>query len=124
MDGNHLVILYTLSDHDIRIDTHALVDCGCTGLSFMIEAFICQHNIPCYQLKIPKTQEVIDGYAISSSNITEYVAVQCIIGDYHETLMAYITSLGYYPLILGIPYLKRHDFNIIFTKNDIQFSSP
>jgi hypothetical protein len=103
MDGNYLVIPFTLSDYDIKIDTHALVDCGCTGLSFMNEAFACQYNIPCYQLKNPITVEVIDGYPISSGDITEYVEVQYMIGDHHETLTAYLTSLGYYPLVLGIP---------------------
>jgi hypothetical protein len=106
------------------MDTHALVDCGYTRLSFMNEAFICQHNFPRYQLKNPKTVEVIDGCSISLGNITEYVEIQCIIGDHHEILTAYLTSLGYYPLVLGIPWLKKHDVTINFAKNDIQFSSP
>jgi hypothetical protein len=124
MDGNHLVILCTLSDHDIKIDTHALVDCSCTGLSFMNEAFACQHNFPRYQLKNPKTVEVIDGYPISSGDIMEYVEIQCINGDHYESLTAYLMPLGHYPLVLGISWLKKHDVTINFAKNDIQFSSP
>jgi hypothetical protein len=124
MDSNHLVIPCTLSDYDIKIDTHALMDCGCTGLSFMNEAFAYQHNFPGYQLKNLKTVEVIDGYPISSGNITEYVEVQHIIGYHHETLTTYLTSLGYYPLVLGIPWVKRHNVTINFTKNDIKFSLP
>jgi hypothetical protein len=61
MDGNHLVVPYTLTDCDTKIDNHALVDCGYTGLSFMNEALTCQHNLPHHQLKNPKTVEVIDG---------------------------------------------------------------
>jgi hypothetical protein len=57
-------------------------------------------------------------------NITEYVEVQCTIGDHYDTLTAYLTSLGHYPLILGIPWLNRYDVTINFTTNDIQFSSP
>jgi hypothetical protein len=124
IDGNHLIIPCTLSDHDIKMDTHALVDCRCTGLSFMNEAFARQHHFPHYQLKKPKTAQVIDGHPISSGDITEYVEVQYTIGDQHETLTAYLTSLRHYPLILGIPWLKRHDLTINFAKNDIQFSSP
>jgi hypothetical protein len=121
MDGNDLVVPCTLSDRDIKTDPHALVDCGYTGLSFMNEAFACQHNFPRYQLKNPKIVEVIDGHPISSGDITEYVEVQCTIGDHHETLTAYLTSLGHYPLILGIPWLKKYDVTINFAKNDIQF---
>jgi hypothetical protein len=124
MDGNHLVITYTLTDCDIKIDTHALVDCGCTGLSFMNEALARQHNCPHYQLKNPKTVEVIDGRPISSGDIMEYVEIQCTIGDHHEILTAYLTSVRHYPLILGIPWLKKHNITINFAKNDIQFSSP
>jgi hypothetical protein len=103
MDGNHLVILYTLTDHDIKINTHALVDCRYTGLSFMNEALAYQYNFPHYQLKNPKTVEVIDGCPISLGDIMEYVEVQYTIGDHQETLTTYLTSLWYYPLILAIP---------------------
>jgi hypothetical protein len=85
MDGNHLIVPCTLSDRDIKMDTHALVDCGCTGLSLMNEAFARQHNFPRYQLKNPKTVQVIDGHPISLGDITEYIEVQCSIGDHHET---------------------------------------
>jgi hypothetical protein len=117
IDRNYLVIPYTLSDYHIEINTCVLVDCGCTGLSVMSDTFRCQYNFPHYQLKHPKTIEVIDGRPISSSEITEYVEVQCtIIGDYYETLTTYLTSLGHYPYVLGIPWLKRHDININFAK--------
>jgi hypothetical protein len=75
MDRNHLVILYTLSNHDIKIDTYSLVDCRCTRLFFMNEAFLCQNNFPHYQLKNPKTVEEIDSHPISLGDITEYVEV-------------------------------------------------
>jgi hypothetical protein len=47
-----------------------------------------------------------------------------MIGDHYETLTAYLISLGYYLLILGIPWLKRHNIIINFAKNNIQFSLP
>jgi hypothetical protein len=61
LDGNYLIGPYTLSDDDLRIDTYALIDCVCTRLSFMNTELTCQQNFPCYQLKTPKTVEVIDG---------------------------------------------------------------
>jgi hypothetical protein len=36
----------------------------------------------------------------------------------------YVASIGHYPLVLGIPWLKKHDININFPKIDIQFPSP
>jgi hypothetical protein len=35
-----------------------------------------------------------------------------------------VASIGHYPLILGIPWLKKHDVSINFPKMDIQFPSP
>jgi hypothetical protein len=124
LDGNHLIVPCTLSDHDLRIDTHALIDCGCTGYAFMNDEFARQHNFARYQLKTPKTVEVIGGLPISSSDITEYVHIDCTIGDHHDKLIAYVASIGHYHLVLGIPWLKKHHVNINFPKMDIQFPSP
>jgi hypothetical protein len=124
LDGNHLIVPCTLSDHNLRIDTHALIDCGCTGYSFMNDEFACQHNFPHYQLTTPKTVEVIDGRPISSGDITEYVQIDCTISNHHEQLVAYVASIGHYPLVLRIPWLKKHDVSINFPKMDIQFPSP
>jgi hypothetical protein len=35
-----------------------------------------------------------------------------------------MASIGHYPLILGIPWLKKHNVSINFPKMDIQFPSP
>jgi hypothetical protein len=113
-----------LSNHDLRIDTHALIDCGCTGFSFMNDEFAYQHNFPSYKLKNPKSVEVIDGWPISSGDITEYVYIDYTIGDYHEKPIAYVASISHYHLILRIPWLKKHDVSINFPKMDIQFPSP
>jgi hypothetical protein len=85
----------------------------------MNKAFAYQYNFPHYQLKNPKTVEVINSHPISLGDITEYIEVQYTIGDYYKNLTTYLTSLGYYPLILGIPWLKRYNITINFTKNNI-----
>jgi hypothetical protein len=90
----------------------------------MNDEFTCQHNFPHYQLKTPKTIEVIDRRPISSSDITEYIHIECTIGDHYEKLVAYVASIGYSPVILGILWLKKHDVSINFPKMDIQFPSP
>jgi hypothetical protein len=124
LDGNYLIVLYILSDHDLRIDTHALIDCGCTGYSFMNDEFTHQYNFSHYQFKNPKTIEVIDGRPISSSDITEYVYINCTISDHYKQLIAYMASIGHYPLVLRILWLKKHNMSINFPKMDIQFPSP
>jgi hypothetical protein len=90
----------------------------------MNDEFACQHTFPHYQLKTPKTIKVINRQPISSGDITEYIYIDCTIGDHHEKLVAYVASIGHYPLILGILWLKKHDVSINFPKMDIQFPSP
>ena len=43
LDGKHIVISCSLSFGDIRIQTHALIDCGATGYTFEDEEFARQH---------------------------------------------------------------------------------
>jgi hypothetical protein len=89
----------------------------------MDDPFTHQHNFPRYQLKTPNSIEVIDGRHISSSDITEYVQIDCTIGNHHEKRIAYVASIGHYPIMLGIPWSKKHDVSINFRKLDIQFRS-
>jgi hypothetical protein len=60
LDGNHLIIPYILSDYNLRINAHTLIDCGYTRLSFINNEFTHQYNFAHYQLKTPKTIKVID----------------------------------------------------------------
>jgi hypothetical protein len=85
----------------------------------MNKALAHQHNFYHYQLKNPKTVKVINSYPISLGDIMDYVEIQYTIGDHYEILTTYLTSLRHYPLILAIPWLKKHDVTINFIKNNI-----
>jgi predicted aspartyl protease len=61
MDGNYLIVTYTLSLNSKEIPTHALIDCGATGYAFIDQDFANHHHLPLYLLKTPCTLEVIDG---------------------------------------------------------------
>jgi predicted aspartyl protease len=61
MDGNHLIVMCTLSLDSKEIPTHALINCGATGYAFIDPDLANQHYLPLYLLKTPRTLEVIDG---------------------------------------------------------------
>jgi transposase InsO family protein len=124
MDGNHLVVTCSLSDSDNKIQTHALIDCGATGFAFIDEEFARQHHFPQYALRVPRALEVIDGRPILSGDITHIVKVGMSIGGHHEMLPAFVTKLGHYPLVLGIPWLRHHGVSVRFASNDVSFDSP
>jgi predicted aspartyl protease len=123
MDGKHRVVTCFLSPSDQEIQTYAQIDCGATGYAFVDEDFARHHQLPLHPLKNPRTLEVIDGRQISSGDITHIAEVQLSIQEHHEKLPMFITKLGHYPIVLGIPWLKQHDVAIIFTSNVVTFGS-
>jgi hypothetical protein len=123
MDGNYLVMMCTLSLNHKEIPTHALIDCGVTGYTFIDQDFTNHHQLSPYPLKIPCALEVINGRKISSGDITHMVEAQLSIHEHWERLPMFVTKLGYYPIILGIPWLKQHDIAIYFSSNLVTFGS-
>jgi predicted aspartyl protease len=117
MDGNHLVVTCTLSLDSKEIPTHALIDCGATGYALIDQDFANHHHLPLHPLKTPHTLEVIDGRRISSGDITHIAEGYLSIQEHWEKLPMFVTKLGHYPIVLGIPWLKQHDLAIRFASN-------
>jgi predicted aspartyl protease len=61
MDGNHHVVMYTVSLNTKQIPTHTLIDCGATGYAFIDQDFTNHYEVPLCPLKTPHALEVIDG---------------------------------------------------------------
>jgi len=51
MEGKYLVITCTLTMNNQEIPTHALIDCGATGIAFSDQDFVCHHQIPLQELQ-------------------------------------------------------------------------
>jgi hypothetical protein len=79
-----------LSDDDIHSESYTLLYCSSIGLSFRSEKLPSQHIFPNYQVKHPRTIEVIDIHPVFSSVITEYIHIDCTIGNNYKCLVAYI----------------------------------
>jgi hypothetical protein len=82
MDGNHLIITCTLSLNNKEIPTHALIDCGAMGYTFIDQDFTDYHQLSPCPLKTPRALEVIDGRKISSGDITHIVEAQLSIQEH------------------------------------------
>ena len=123
MEGKHLVITCSLTVNNQEIPTHALIDCGATGIAFMDQDFARHHQIPLQELKEKKQVEVIDGRPIESGDITHIAKVGMKIQEHREQLPMFITKLGHYPIVLGIPWLRRHDVAVRVASNTVTFGS-
>ena len=124
MEGRHLVVLCNLSFGNETIATHALIDCGATGIAFVDEDFARHHQLRLTPLQYPRSLEVIDGRPISSGDITHVANTHLSILEHQESLPMFVTKLGHYPIVLGIPWLERHDVAIRFSSRTLTFGSP
>jgi predicted aspartyl protease len=106
LEGQHLVLSAYLASDGTKTPTEALIDSGATGLAFIDEGFAEKHRLPRYALKKPRSLEVIDGRTIESGVITEMVRVTLVVNKHTENLCAFVTKLGHYPVVLGIPWLR------------------
>ena len=103
MDGEHLVVNCTIDDQGKQIRSHALIDSGATGYAFIDEEFAFSRGLPLYRLKEPRELEVIDGKPIESGKVTAITKVKMIIDKHVEEIPMFVTRLGHYPVVLGIP---------------------
>jgi hypothetical protein len=123
IDGKYLIMTCDLSFNYKKIPTHALIDCGVTGYACIDQTFTTHYKLPLRPLTTPRVLEVIDGSKISSGDITYLMEVCLDIQGHCEKLPMFVTKLGCYPLMLGIPWLKQHDVIIRFTSNLVTFGS-
>jgi hypothetical protein len=121
MEGKHLVITCTLTVNNPMITTHALIDCGATGIAFMDQHFARHHQIPLQELKQQEQVQVIDGRPIKSGDIMHIAKVGMEVQNHKEQLPMFFTKLGHYPIVLGIPWLQLDDEGVRFASNTVMF---
>jgi hypothetical protein len=121
MEGKHLVITCSLTIGDQEIQTHVLIFSGATGIAFINQDFARHHQIPLRELKERRQAEVIDRQTIESGDITHLVQVGMKIQHHEEKLPMFVTKLGHYPIVLGVPWLRLHDVAVRFSSNTVTF---
>ena len=124
LDGGHIVVSVKLDNKSNKFfSSYALVDYSATGYAFVDEEFAYDHNLPLYKLKKPHSLEVIDGRLIEVGLITHLTQLQMSINGHQEDIPIIVTKLGHYPIVLGLPWLCRHDIHVAFARNTLTFDS-
>jgi len=121
MEGKHLATTGTLMVNNREIPTHALIDCWATGIAFMDQNFARHHQIPLRELQEKRQVEVIDGRPIESGDITHVAKVDMMIQNQGEQLPMFVTKLGHYPIVLGIPWPWLRHVVVRFASNTVTF---
>lgn len=107
------------------INAMALIDSGATS-NFIHTNFVQQHNISQKLKEKPIPLEVADGRPISTGHITHSTpSLNLVIKnqDHSEKIIFDIAPLGRHQVILGIPWLKKHNPAIKWSTHSIKFDS-
>ena len=118
-----MVLPINLTTQGTSIPTLALIDSGATAT--LIDATFAQSNSIRLSLKTtPQNLVLADGRPISSGTVIhETLPVQLTIGSHTENIQFDVTSLSHYPIILGMPWLERHNPTIDWSEHQVVFDS-
>lgn len=102
------------------IDTTAFIDSGAAG-NFIVAEFTKTHNIPLVPCESHLAVAVLDGRPLGSGRIqftTEDLTLRT--GALHtETIRLFVFQSPQTPLILGLPWLEKHNLCISWTERQI-----
>lgn len=99
--------VYITGNHQ-DVHTRALIDSGASGL-FIHWNFVRKHRIPTKAYAQPKTIRNVDNSANILGKITNYVETTLKVGDHEEQANFSVTDIGEDDLILGLPWLRKHN---------------
>lgn len=85
--------------------------------------FAAEHRIATVKQTVAQEVEGVDGKLLSNAKITHSTSPLLRISDHAESITLALTTLGHYAVILGKPWLHRHNPEIDWRKHAIKFSS-
>ena len=90
--------------------TYAMADSGCEGTAFIDYDFAKEQGLPFLKLRRPFRLYGYDKEETNSYVVRYYTRCEFRARDHVERdAYFYITPLAHYPIILGIPWLRKHD---------------
>jgi hypothetical protein len=102
--------------------TTAMVDCGATE-NFIDKEYTEWNWIPLNEKMVPRRVLAMDGREVVSGPVTHDTVVKLKINNHHETIKLHCITIGNSPIIVGLPWLKRHNPNIDCKQGQVMFES-
>ena len=100
-----------------------LLDSGASS-NFISEAFINQHQIPVYTRKRPIPLSSLNGQPFLTPGVQYFTDIMHLsFQDHSESLCFNVIPIKGYDVVLGIPWLRKHDPVIEWSSNTINFLS-
>ena len=99
-----------------------MLDNGGTAIAFVDESFAHKYNFKLRKLKHARTLNVVDGRRSSAGDVTHVAELHLDIQGHKEMVLAYVTKLGRYDFILGMPWLELHNPDVDWPTHSLSFN--
>jgi hypothetical protein len=103
-------------------NTTAMVDCGAME-NFIDKEYAEWNRIPLNEKTVPRTVLAVDGREVASGPVTHNAVVKLKINNHHEMIKLHCITIGNSPIIVGLPWLKRHNPNMDWKEGRVMFNS-
>jgi predicted aspartyl protease len=102
--------------------TMAMIDCGATE-NFIDRQFVEQQQLPLMKKAVPQRVLAVDGRELVGRPVTHEATVTLTINDHREEIKLHCITIGNSPIIIGLPWLWKHNPNINWKEGRITFDS-
>jgi hypothetical protein len=102
--------------------TTAMIDCGATE-NVIDKKYAEQVGIPLDKKKIPQRVLAVNGREVASSPVTHDTTVELTTNNYQTMIKLYCITISNSPIILGLPWLKKHNPKINWREGKVMFDS-
>lgn len=124
-ENSHFVVDCSIKSQNSKpIPSLALIDSGASAYGFINTRFALKHDLKIIPLPRPRSLKVFDGTESTSGQITHVAQVTLDIKGHSESILLFITSLAYFDIVLGLPWLRYHNPDIQWSRGVLQFGSP
>ena len=123
--NSHLVLDCIIRNKNItHINALALIDSGASAYGFVDAKFAQLHKLKTIPLSKPRSLKVFDGTESASGKISQMAQITLEIEGHTEEILLFITSLAYFDIVLGLPWLQYHNPKICLSEGVLQFTHP
>ena len=102
--------------------TTAMIDCG-ASTSFIERTYVDQHAIPLERKKKPNETTAVDGRPLEGGPTTHHANMTLRINNHEEAITLHNICIGSAPVILGRPWLRKHNPQIDWKNDTVSFTS-
>ncbi|KAK4232720.1 hypothetical protein C8A03DRAFT_20042, partial [Achaetomium macrosporum] len=106
-----------------HVPVNALVDSGCSTRAFCDRALVTRLGIKTSKTPHPRTLILADGKK-AGRPVDSYFIAPLVIGNHEEQALFFVTDLSpETPVILGLPWLQRHNPAVDWAQLSLTFDS-